>query len=181
MTTLEERIGDTLTALGARPGIVQQRGLPTFADARQLVCVGLGADGRDKFLTPGAARAWTRMRDAAGLDGIELRLISAFRSFDYQVALIRGKLAAGRDITDILGVNAPPGCSEHHSGRAVDIGYAGTPALEEAFEDTPAFAWLRERAGAFGFRLSYPRDNRHGYLYEPWHWYFAGMTTTRRR
>ncbi|MHB8392777.1 MAG: D-alanyl-D-alanine carboxypeptidase family protein, partial [Acidobacteriaceae bacterium] len=25
-------------------------------------------------------------------------------------------------------------------------------------------------AGHFGFRLSYPRNNRHGIAYEPWHW-----------
>ena len=26
------------------------------------------------------------------------------------------------------------------------------------------------RAGDFGFALSYPRGNRHGIAYEPWHW-----------
>jgi D-alanyl-D-alanine carboxypeptidase len=84
--------------------------------------------------------------------------------------LILGKLAKGRSIDEVLTVNAPPGCSEHHSGRAVDVGCAGTAPLEESFETTPAFAWLQRHAAAFGFSLSYPRGNRHGYLYEPWHW-----------
>jgi len=52
----------------------------------------------------------------------------------------------------------------------VDIGARDTPALEEDFERTEAFAWLERNANRFGFRLSYPRGNRYGYLYEPWHW-----------
>ncbi|HVT32680.1 MAG TPA: D-alanyl-D-alanine carboxypeptidase family protein, partial [Rhodanobacteraceae bacterium] len=35
---------------------------------------------------------------------------------------------------------------------------------------SPAFAWLKRHASRFGFRLSYPRRNRHGIAYEPWHW-----------
>lgn len=169
---LQARIGKTLTELGADGDLVKRRHLPIHPQARRLICVGTGNDGRDKFLTPAAAAAWQAMRDAAAKQGVALLLISAFRSFDYQLALIRGKLAKGRNINEILGINAPPGCSEHHSGRAVDIGYAGMPPLEEDFETTPAFAWLQQHAAEFGFRLSYPRGNRHGYLYEPWHWCF---------
>lgn len=162
----------TLRGLGADPALLRQRGLPLFADARALACVGLGTDGRDKFLAPPAARAWAAMRAAAAADGVELLLISAFRSFDFQLALIRGKLAKGRSIAEILTVNAPPGCSEHHSGRAVDIGARDTPALEEDFENTAQFAWLQAHANQHGFHMSYPRGNRYGYLYEPWHWCF---------
>jgi len=164
------QVQQTLRELGADPALLRSRGLPLFADALQLRCVGLGTDGRDKFLAPPAAEAWLAMREAAAADGVELLLISAFRSFAFQLALIRGKLAKGRSIAEILTVNAPPGCSEHHSGRALDIGVRDTPALEEAFEHTAAFAWLGGNANRFGFSLSYPRGNRYGYLYEPWHW-----------
>lgn len=168
--TFRKRVEGTLQELGADPALLRARGLPLFADARQLRCVGLGTDGRDKFLLPPAAAAWLAMREAAQGDGVELLLISAFRSFEFQLALIRGKLAKGRSIAEILTVNAPPGCSEHHSGRAVDIGERDTPALEEDFERTRAFAWLGGNAARFGFHLSYPRGNSYGYLYEPWHW-----------
>jgi zinc D-Ala-D-Ala carboxypeptidase len=168
--TFRKHVQGTLRELGADPALLRARGLPLFADARQLRCVGLGTDGRDKFLLPSAAAAWLAMREAAQDDGVELLLISAFRSFDFQLALIRGKLAKGRGIAEILTVNAPPGCSEHHSGRAVDIGERDMPALEEDFERTRAFAWLGDNAGRFGFHLSYPRGNSYGYLYEPWHW-----------
>ena len=46
----------------------------------------------------------------------------------------------------------------------------GYQPLDEEFEHSAAFAWLRRNAGNYGFHLSYPRDNRHGIAYEPWHW-----------
>ncbi len=176
---LHDLIRRTLRELGAVEDVVANRMLPVFADVRRLTAVGLGTDGRDKFLAPDAGRAWLSMRDAAAVDGIELLLVSAFRSFDFQLALIRSKLAKGRTIEEILTVNAPPGCSEHHTGLAIDIGSAGTPPLEEDFETTAAFAWLSRRAAEFGYRLSYPRDNRHGYLYEPWHWCYHAHRAPR--
>ncbi len=156
--------------LGIAPAVLRARRLRPFAEAQHLQPVGLGVDGRDKLLVPAAARAWLAMRTAAADDGIELLLISAFRSIEFQAALIRGKLQRGASIETVLQVNAPPGFSEHHSGRALDIGIAGVAALDEAFETTAAFAWLSARAARFGFRLSYPRGNAQGYRYEPWHW-----------
>ncbi len=49
----------------------------------------------------------------------------------------------------------------------------GEPPAEESFEATPAFAWLQAKAPAHGFHMSYPRDNPHGIIYEPWHWCYA--------
>lgn len=156
--------------LGIDAALIKARGLRSYREAGSLRSVGLGTDGRDKMLAPAAARAWFAMREAARADGIELLLISAFRSIEFQAALVRGKLVRGQTIVEVLAVNAPPGYSEHHSGRAIDIGVAGTAALDEAFEHTAAFVWLSTRAAGFGFRLSYPRGNREGYCYEPWHW-----------
>ena len=156
--------------LGISPQLVRARKLPVYAEAQRLQPIGLGTDGRDKLLVPGAAAAWAAMRMAADEDGITLLMVSAFRSIDYQASLIRAKLAKGRVIEDILTVNAPPGCSEHHSGRAVDIGEAGCPPLDEAFDQTAAFRWLAANAARYGFSMTYPKGNAEGYLYEPWHW-----------
>jgi D-alanyl-D-alanine carboxypeptidase len=101
-----------------------------------------------------------------------LEPVSTFRSIAHQRALVERKLARGDAIDRVFAVNAVPGYSEHHGGHAIDIGTPGCPALDEAFEHTPAFAWLQQHAERFGFRLSYPRDNRHGVIYEPWHWCF---------
>lgn len=156
--------------LGIDAAAVRARGLHRCREALNLRSVGLGTDGRDKLLVAGAARAWHAMHAAAAADGITLLLISAFRSVEFQAALIRGKLARGMTIADIVEVNAPPGYSEHHSGRAIDIGVRDIAPLDEAFENTPAFAWLSAQAARFDFSLSYPRGNAQGYRYEPWHW-----------
>ena len=75
-------------------------------------------------------------------------------------------------IEEVLTVCAPPGFSEHHTGRAVDLSTPGSPELEIEFDQTPAYAWLTKRAAEFGTYLSYPVGNPRGYHYEPWHWCF---------
>lgn len=87
---------------------------------------------------------------------------------------MRAKLALGQTIDAVLRVNAAPGYSEHHSGRAIDIGTAGYAPVEQEFEHSPAFAWLAKNAAAHGFDLSYPRGNPHALAYEPWHWCWRG-------
>ena len=117
-----------------------------------------------------AARGWQRLQLAAAAEGVALDAISGYRSHAYQLGIFERKRARGLAVADILQVNAAPGYSEHHSGFALDIGTPGEPPAEESFEHTAAFAWLQGNAGRFGFQLSYPRDNPHGIVYEPWHW-----------
>lgn len=104
------------------------------------------------------------------MDGVELLPLSGFRSIARQTRLIRAKLAGGQAIADILRTVAAPGYSEHHTGRAIDIGSPEHIELDEDFARTRAFRWLKAHAGRFGFSLSYPRGNPHGIAYEPWHW-----------
>jgi len=127
---------------------------------------------RPLWLLAPASRAWARMREAAGRDGIVVEAISGYRSHDYQLGIFERKLARGQTVDGILAVNAAPGFSEHHTGTALDIGTPDEPPAEESFERTPAFAWLQANAGGYGFAMSYPRNNPHGIVYEPWHWRF---------
>ena len=149
-------------------------GPPGFDEAAELVDVGPNLVGRMQRLAPAAAEQWHAMVEAAAADGITLLIVSGFRSYEYQAALIRKKINAGQVITDILEVNAAPGHSEHHTGLAVDIATPGSRPLTEAFENSDAFRWLGANAGRFGFRMSYPRDNPWGIIYEPWHWAMTG-------
>ena len=159
-----------LDTLGISEGLLQQRGFIAQQEAATLVLAETGEDGRQYLLTPAACAAWHAMKQAAAADGVALLMISAFRSVERQAEIIRDKLGRQMPIEHILQVCAPPGYSEHHTGRAIDIATPDDPDLEESFELTPAFAWLNEHASAFGFHLSYPRGNLSGYLYEPWHW-----------
>lgn len=163
-------IRDRLRALGIPETYGVDRGLTLQAEADVLEAARVLADGRRIELQPDVAAAWRAMVAAAGEEGITLLLISGFRSVQRQQEILERKRAAGETIQSILRVNAAPGYSEHHTGRAVDIGTPGCPPLEERFEETPAYGWLSRHAGRFGFSLSYPRGNPNGIVYEPWHW-----------
>jgi D-alanyl-D-alanine carboxypeptidase len=164
-----------LARLGIEPALVEARGLIEHREAAVLELAEEGANGRQHLLAPGTARAWRGMRAAAAADGVDMHIVSAFRSIDRQTELIERKLAAGQALERILTVIAPPGFSEHHSARAVDVGSIAVPVLERCFEDTAAFRWLLAHAAGHGFVLSYPEGNAAGYLYEPWHWCFHGV------
>jgi D-alanyl-D-alanine carboxypeptidase len=145
-------------------------GLTLEAEPAQLHLAGFDRYRRPLWLRRSAARGWQRLQLAAAAEGVALDAISGYRSHAYQLGIFERKRARGLAVADILQVNAAPGYSEHHSGFALDIGTPGEPPADESFEHTAAFAWLQGNAGRFGFQLSYPRDNPHGIVYEPWHW-----------
>lgn len=159
------------TQLGIPADYAQRAERRLQPEAKRLVFIGRAPDdGRILRLSPGAAQAWQKMQAAAVTDGITLLPLSAFRSVARQTAIIRRKLASGQKIRDILRVSAVPGCSEHHTGRALDLGSATEMTLTVAFARTAEFRWLKGHAAKFGFHLSYPRGNPQGIAYEPWHW-----------
>ena len=173
MTDVPERIRTIFAALGITHELIAARELPLCPEADKLEIAEIGDDGREYCLTPAATAAWRNMKHAAAGDGVVLRLASAFRSIDRQVEIVRDKLARGATLQEIFSASAPPGYSEHHSGRAVDITTDGVPPVEIEFEHTAAFTWLLKNAARFGFALSFPRGNPYGYQYEPWHWCYT--------
>src|SRR5215471_7685888 len=171
-SALQARADAANAKLGITAAVIRRRKLPLCAEPGKLVVVEIGGRRRKHRLTPDAARAWKKMKAAARKDGIGLKIVSAFRSFERQVEIIRRKIAEGQSVRRILAFSAPPGYSEHHTGCAVDIGTEGCDELEEIFEQSPAFAWLTENASRYGYFMSYPRGNKYGYRYEPWHWMY---------
>ncbi len=146
--------------------------LPKHSEEQNLVEF---IDGEESFkLHPSAMSAWKRMKEAARAEGIHLYIISAFRSIARQSEIIERKRRKGLSEEEIIRVSALPGFSEHHTGRALDLNTPDCPALEEQFEDSPAFQWLIKNASHFGFELRYPRENKYGISYEPWHWFYKG-------
>jgi D-alanyl-D-alanine carboxypeptidase len=172
-----ETLDAIFAALGIPATYAATCGIPRQPECVDLVDTELDVFGRQPQLDAQAFAAWTDMKAAAARDGVELQLVSAFRSVAYQRDLIQRKLARGDSIAAILAVNAAPGYSEHHTGRALDIGCAGYPHLEIDFEHSAAFAWLTRHANTFGFHMSFPRDNSFGVQYEPWHWCYRSSST----
>ncbi|MEO0757848.1 MAG: D-alanyl-D-alanine carboxypeptidase family protein [Cyanobacteria bacterium J06648_16] len=148
------------------------------AEAARLQPVGefaREAYSRTESLDFEAAEAFLSMRSAAAAQGVELMPISGFRSVTTQQTLFeRQRQRKGSEAAAAL-VSAPPGHSEHHSGYAIDIADAHQAAtdLQHAFETTPAYQWLLVNAHHYGFELSFPKNNRQGISFEPWHWRYV--------
>lgn len=90
-----------------------------------------------------------------------LRIVSAFRSREYQAQLRKQSPNSGRAG---LATNSP-----HFTGHALDIYVGGEPVITKDINraqqvQTPVYKWLVKNAEKFGF---YP------YYYEPWHWEYV--------
>lgn len=144
----------------------------TQANEADLVEVASG-----QWLHRDAARELVAMLEAARADGVNLVVLSAYRSVEQQQDLFFGvKAERNQSARERAQVSAPPGYSEHSTGYAVDFGDAAAPGtnLSESFEDTEAFRWLQAHAQRYHFTLSFPPANPQGVSYEPWHWRFEG-------
>jgi D-alanyl-D-alanine carboxypeptidase len=172
LTDCSDRVKAILASLQIPLGSLAARSLVFHPEAPELVVVETDESGKEHLLVPSAASAWRAMKAAASAEGVVIRIVSAFRTIDRQAEIVRAKIEKGLSLESILCVSAPPGYSEHHSGRAIDLTTDGVRPLEQEFEQTDAFRWLSTNAGRFGFALSFPPNNRYGYAYEPWHWYF---------
>jgi len=161
---------ELLTDLGIPSDYGRDPRRPSYAEAQLLEDVEPNIVGKMQRLAPAAANDWQRMKRAAAAAGIELLIVSGFRSIGQQAEIVRRKLTQGHAIEDILRVNAAPGFSEHHTGYAVDVATPGCRPLTTDFESSPAFAWLLDHAAEFDFAMPYGRDNVFGFEYEPWHW-----------
>jgi D-alanyl-D-alanine carboxypeptidase len=114
---------------------------------------------------------------AAERDGIDLKIVSAYRSFGEQSVL-----KSNYSVSYGSGANkfsADQGYSEHQLGTTIDFTTSQTGADFNKFSKTESFNWLKENAYKYGFILSYPDGNNY-YQYEPWHWRFVGKALAYR-
>ena len=136
----------------------------------------INADGGIR-LRKSAAAAYQSMVSEAQAAGISLVPLSAFRSIkDQEGVFFDVKQERSQTASERADVSAPPGHSEHHTGYAIDIGDGNVPVtnLSPDFENTDAFKWLQANATKFNFEMSFPKNNKQGVTYEPWHWRYVG-------
>jgi len=166
--------------LGIGPDYGVKHRLRIIRESTERVSVGLDIFNRDTEVSPEAAEAWKAMKSNARWHDIDLQLVSGFRSVVYQTELIRKKLASDQTIERILRVTAAPGYSEHHSGNALDLTAPGIVPLSQEFSMSRAYEWLKSQARLYGFRESFPKNNRNGIEWEPWHWCYRKAFDPRR-
>ena len=113
---------------------------------------------------------YNKMHDDALNSGINLKIISGFRSYNTQVSLYnRYKARDGQAEADRY--SACAGHSEHQSGLAADIN-----SLEQSWENTSEGKWLNDNCYKYGFIIRYPKgkESSTGYMFEPWHIRYVG-------
>lgn len=124
------------------------------------------------------ADAWRelngRMKEEIGK---ELLVVSGYRSPTYQLLVFVNSYVRnnGCSIARTARYVTLPGYSEHGNParQALDFGTKrGT--YNGHFSRTQEYRWLVRNAKQFGFMFSYPRNNKVGVAYEPWHWRYCG-------
>lgn len=119
---------------------------------------------------PEANAALNEMISAAAKEGINLYMISGFRSYATQQVLYNNYVA--RDgVAAADRYSARAGHSEHQTGLAFDLN-----SLEQSFGNTKEGIWLKNNCWKYGFIIRYPENKESvtGYMYEPWHVRYLG-------
>lgn len=118
------------------------------------------------------------MLEAGAKADINIKIISAYRSFSDQTSLKSTyKTLYGSGANTF---SADQGYSEHQLGTTVDLDRESTTGtLSTSFGTTKTFEWLKANAYIYGFVLSYPKENKF-YQYEPWHWRFVGIELAQK-
>lgn len=121
-----------------------------------------------------------RLMDDARALGLDMRIVSAFRSYDTQQELFNS-YAKRYGPSQANRFSALPGHSEHQLGTAVDFGNGRSTDLSDSFFYQPEGQWLYKNAHKYGFVLSYPNDKQAytGYIFEPWHFRYVGVENAK--
>ncbi|MBX3127849.1 MAG: N-acetylmuramoyl-L-alanine amidase [Polyangiaceae bacterium] len=102
------------------------------------------------------ANAYMRMAQAAAKDGVQIRIVSGFRSMSEQQYLYNCYKTCSCNSCNLA---AAPGYSNHQSGHALDLNTSSAGV----------YNWLAKHGGKFGFKRTVPS--------EAWHWEWWGSDT----
>ena len=138
--------------------------------------------------------AYERMRQAAAKEGIDIKVVSAHRSYNrqreiwnakYKTLTLKG-LPAKDAIQEIITYSTLPGTSRHHWGTDIDIIDNANPQsgdvllAEKFYGDGPSSAlrsWMNRNAADYGFLEVYTdHPNRKGFAHEPWHYTYHSLS-----
>ena len=138
--------------------------------------------------------AFQKMKTEAQKEGINIEVVSAYRSFQRQKEIFERKykkyisqgLNPSEAINKIIEYSTIPGTSRHHWGTDIDIIDANAPRpknvlMEENFYGDGPYCklkeWLDLHSESFGFYEVYTNNpTRKGFKYEPWHFSYAPVS-----
>lgn len=150
--------------------------------------------GKNYALLPEASEAFEAMASEAKKEGILVKIVSSYRSFERQKSIWNSKfsnfkaqgMSDSKAIEKIIEYSTLPGTSRHHWGTDIDLIDTSQPAEGDVLvpqkfhQDGPYVQlrkWMDKHAESFGFYLPYTDDSsRTGFEYEPWHYSFAPLS-----
>ena len=148
------------------------------------------ANREELYMHKEAFKSFKEMQKAAQKDGIELQIISAFRSFLHQKWIwnskFNGKKKSGgknmakqfpnprKRVQAILNYSAIPGTSRHHWGTDIDINSLNNSYFQSG-QGKAEYEWLKENAPNYGFYQTYTENREDGYNMEKWHWSYLPL------
>ncbi len=151
-----EHPGDSPRIEGFDPQLGPTRSATAYTNGQprtiQIVTV------QGKNLEVSQAKRFLEMQEAARRDGVDLKLVSGFRTMAEQRRLYDG-WANRRPGFNLA---ARPGYSEHQNGTAVDVNTSGS---SDSRGSGKVYNWMAKNAGKFGFERI-PAEH--------WHWEFKG-------
>ena len=122
---------------------------------------------------------YAAMCKAAEKEDVWFWVASGYRSVEEQEEVLARAIEENRKAgmgekeaeEDALRTIAQPGCSEHHTGLAIDLN-----EVSDAFEKTKAYAWLQEHSTDYGFIERYQAEKASitGIDKESWHYRYVG-------
>jgi len=121
----------------------------------------------------------TRMITDAKLEGVDLSIVSGYRSYQTQIDTYNYWLKMNNGNTSLVDTfSARAGHSQHQLGTAIDFSTNEIgDKLGDEFSNTKASKWLSQNAYKYGFVISYPKgyENITGYKHESWHYRYIGL------
>lgn len=189
-----QKSGSAALAVSLTPSLIIQQD-PEYSMLELMGKADIELHGKDINLRKEAHDAFLDMKKAAYMDGIDLKIVSSYRSFQRQVAIFERKFLTyteddGMDplnaIDKIIEYSTIPGTSRHHWGTDIDVldGYRNVEGdvlvpekygAGQPYEDFKL--WMDEHSETYGFYLVYTDDSkRRGFKYEPWHYSYAPLS-----
>lgn len=134
-----------------------------------------------RYMRAEAAEAFHLLVEMAAANGLELKMTTAYRSYDFQKILFNGYVEReGEAAANTF--SARPGESEHQTGLSVDVSSPSVDfQLSNDYGKTEEGKWLANHAHRFGFIIRFPKGKEEitGYQYEPWHIRYVGLTAAK--
>lgn len=162
-------------------------------DDRFVLIDAIHSDRNDRLMHKEAYAAFLQMQAAAKQAGIQFKILSATRNFNYQKGIWERKWSGAtkvgnadlsKTIADprtralkILEYSSMPGTSRHHWGTDIDLNSFDNRYFE-AGQGKKEYDWLLNNAQKFGFCQPYTSKStsgRTGYHEEKWHWSYTPL------